>query len=792
MQEHNLAGEWHPNRLRQTNSNRNSGNSARSSLESAVPSDTQFINIGKILTAMRRQLFVIGLATGIGILLGVLYLALSPKSYVAFSQILIDANAGQVVADEDNPLSIAAGETDLFNQMEVLRSARLANDVAAMENLATDANFLNPPPSFTGRLVDIAKQGIGYVIGRPPEPDTRYSELPPEVVAGLLRRNVVIERVSRSFVLNLGFRSPDRELAYRIATAYSKALVQDKLNTNLDASKTAADWLQQRMAELSVSQQQATAAIEEFRQRTGLSLETDTAVVNRRVESLTQQLVLAQSETAQIRAQTAQLEGLIALGPELAASSASVLTGDGVDMANVAELRTRRESIIRRIAEVTRTFGADHPQVAALQGELSAVANDIFAQLQALLEYYRNQVGVAERQEAELRAGVDAENTRTSELNTDRAQLNELQQRSQALTILYNSFLSRYEELVQRQSFPIPTARVISEAEMPGAPASPNTLFTMVGAILGGSFFGVAFAFLNEMRERSFRIGDQITKELGLRFVGYLPLLSKRGGRTRRGTIKDQRADAAIHNLVRKLIISQTASAPSTAFTETLRSTRLAIDANGSKDACQVVGVVSALPNEGKTLVSVTFAEMLASSGAKVLLLDADFRHRGASKLAAPDAVNGLLQVSAGLPWRQAIYKDEETGLSVLPTVSGAVTDNTRDFLGSAAMADLLGQLRKEFDYVIIDLPPLGPVVDALVIMPWTDSFVFVVAWGKTPRRLIRSILEKEPMLASHIQGVVLNKVNFADLPSFSEPGGSERFMGSYAGSYQIPIKKVG
>jgi succinoglycan biosynthesis transport protein ExoP len=790
MQEHSLAGEWHPSRLRQNNSDRSFAHN-RPSLEQPVPSDTQFINVGKILTAMRRQVFVIGLGTGIGILLGLLYLGLSPKSYVAYSQILIDANAGQVVADEDNPLSLAAGETDLFNQMEVLRSARLANDVATMENLATDVNFLNPPPSFTGRLIDIVQQGIGAVIGRPPEPDTRYSELPPEVVAGLLRRNVVIERVGRSFVLNLGFRSPDRELAYRIARAYANALVQDKLNTNLDASRTAADWLQQRLTELSVSQQEATAAIEAFRQRTGLSLENDTTVVNRRVESLTQQLVLAQAETAQMRAQTAQLEGLIALGAEQAASSASVLTGDGVDTASVAELRARREAIIRRIAEVTQTFGADHPQVAALQGELSAVSNDIFVQLQALLEYYRNQVGIAERREAELRAGVETENARTSELNTDRAQLNELQQRSQALTVLYNSFLSRYEELVQRQSFPIPTARIISEAEMPGAAASPNTLFTMAGAVIGGLFFGVGFAFLNEMRERSFRIGDQITKELGLRFVGYLPLLSKRGGRTRQGKVKDHRADAALHSSIRKLIVSQTASAPSTAFTETLRSTRLAIDANGAKDMCQVVGVVSALPNEGKTLVSVTFAEMLASSGAKVLLLDADFRHRGASKLAAPDAVNGLLQVSAGLPWRQAIYKDEETGLSVLPTVSGASTD-TRDFLGSAAMAQLLGQLRNEFDYVIIDLPPLGPVVDALVVMPWTDSFVFVVAWGKTPRRLIRSILEKEPVLASHIQGVVLNKVNFSDLPNFSEPGGSERFMGTYAGSYQIPIKKVG
>jgi succinoglycan biosynthesis transport protein ExoP len=87
---------------------------------------------------------------------------------------------------------------------------------------------------------------------------------------------------------------------------------------------------------------------------------------------------------------------------------------------------------------------------------------------------------------------------------------------------------------------------------------------------------------------------------------------------------------------------------------------------------------------------------------------------------------------------------------------------------------------------VVIDLPPLGPVVDAMSVLPWTDGFILLAEWGKTPRRLVRTLIEREPGLSGEVLGVVLNKVDFKKLPRYSEVGGVERFVDVYQRYYQV------
>jgi succinoglycan biosynthesis transport protein ExoP len=762
----------------------------RPGLDDELASDIRFIDVGKILTALRRQLPVLLAGALLGACFGLGYLLLAPRSYVSFGQILIDPRVGAVINDEDTAFSLAGGETDILNQLEVLRSTRLAGEVARSENLGSDETFLNPPPSFTGRVRGMIGDLVGMLLNRPPAEPERLSELPDETVAALLRRNVLVERVGRSYVIGVGYRSPDPDLAYRIASAYAQAFVQDQLNTNLDASQTAADWVQQRLTELSVSQQEASRAVEEFRRSADLSLADSDNLVTQRSETLTQQLVLAQANTAQLRAQAEQLQATLAGGPEGLAGQSRVLSDGSLDAGEVTELLGRQNNITARIGEITGNFGADHPQIAALETELNSVRNEIFNRLRDRLDYYRDQVAVAERREAELRNNLAAESALASQSNQDRVQLNELQQRAEALNLLYNSFLSRYEELLQRQSFPIPTARIISPAEPPLAASSPNLLFSMVGATMAGLFVGAALTFLREIRDRSFRIGEQITDKLGLRFIGYLPALRGRRSKANAPAADTRAKDTAVYRTAHQLILRQRPSAPTSAFAETLRSGKLAVDAaSANTENCRVVGIVSALPGEGKTTLAVAFAEMLAAGGARVLLLDADLRHQGASKLLAPGERQGLLQIAEGGDWRSLVHVEPTTGLAVLPAGGAGANTRNRDFLGSTAMHKLIGELRQGFDYVIIDLPPLAPVVDANAILPWTDAFLLVVQWGKTPRRLVRWLLEKDPALAFHIKGALLNKVNFADLPSFSAPDGSERYLSSFKNYYREPAR---
>jgi succinoglycan biosynthesis transport protein ExoP len=101
-------------------------------------------------------------------------------------------------------------------------------------------------------------------------------------------------------------------------------------------------------------------------------------------------------------------------------------------------------------------------------------------------------------------------------------------------------------------------------------------------------------------------------------------------------------------------------------------------------------------------------------------------------------------------------------------------------------MGQLLLEARDGFDHVIIDLPPLSPMVDALSMLQWTDGFMLVVEWGRTPRRLVRTTIEREPQLESGLVGVVLNKVNFDRLARYSELGESERYIRAYDTYYRV------
>jgi succinoglycan biosynthesis transport protein ExoP len=744
------------------------------------PTDLKFIDLDRIFAVLRRQLRVIGLCIAIALTLGVIYLSLAPRSYVSAGQILIDKNLEQVVDSSAVSVSAVELESQVLNQIEVLRSSRIAMAVAEAEHLTTDAEFLNPPPSFTGRLRGMVSSLLSPFRGHGDTVNVAPPKASIDDVAGMLRANVQVERMGRSSIIRVSYEASSPELAQRIARAYGTAVLQDQLNADLDATKAAGDWMQQRLSEIGASQRDANQAIQQFRQDSGLSVDQDRTLSNKRVEALSDQLATAQAETGHIRALSNQLQAVIAAGPTAAANNVALLVQSEPTNTEILTLRTQYANLVSRIAAVTSTFGADHPQLLALNAEKTALNGQIFAQLESLNEQYLTQLQVAQQQEVGLRRDIDSEGQSGHDVSQAQVELDELQQRSTALGILYNSFLGRYEESIQQQSFPIPAVRVITEALLPDSASSPRPLIVLIAALIGGLFMGLAFGTYNELRERAFRTGAQVSNELGLRFLGYLPQLEL----GKAGRDPKQRA-TLIHRFLRNQVAGRGSNVPTTPFLETLKSGKLALR-SARKDGGGVVGVVSALPGEGKTTFAVSFAEMLVGSGSKVLLVDADLRQLGASRLIGSAAEHGLMDMAEGKSWREIAQTSSETGLVTVPANTSGVVGRTNDFLSSPAMKTFLAEARREFDYVVIDLPPLGPVVDAMSVLPWTDGFILVTEWGKTPRRLVRNIIGREPELAGELLGVVLNKVDFKKLPRYSEVGGVERFVDVYQRYYQV------
>jgi succinoglycan biosynthesis transport protein ExoP len=224
---------------------------------------------------------------------------------------------------------------------------------------------------------------------------------------------------------------------------------------------------------------------------------------------------------------------------------------------------------------------------------------------------------------------------------------------------------------------------------------------------------------------------------------------------------------------------------PLSSYAETLRAVRIAADVALSDEPVRVIGVVSMLPGEGKSTTAKNLATLLAMQGCRTLLIDGDLRNPGLTRVLSPHSEVGLLQVLLdGVPLSSALVLEQESNLWFLPAVIRSRITHTADLISSPAMRALLQQASSAFEYIVVDLPPTGPVVDVRAAADLFSGFVFIVEWGKTARKAVRSTFEMEHKLSDSCLGVILNKVDEQKLSLYHDYGSEHSYYGRYNAYY--------
>jgi polysaccharide biosynthesis transport protein len=140
--------------------------------------------------------------------------------------------------------------------------------------------------------------------------------------------------------------------------------------------------------------------------------------------------------------------------------------------------------------------------------------------------------------------------------------------------------------------------------------------------------------------------------------------------------------------------------------------------------------------------------------------------------------------VVSGQTWQSVGKIDRQTKLAIVPAVPRGHFSHTSELLSSAGMRRFIDNAKETFEYIIVDLPPLGPVVDAKAFAPLADGFVMVAEWGMTPRALVRATLQAEPQIAAKVLGMILNKTDMKKLARYGAFGGSEQYLERYSSYY--------
>ena len=196
---------------------------------------------------------------------------------------------------------------------------------------------------------------------------------------------------------------------------------------------------------------------------------------------------------------------------------------------------------------------------------------------------------------------------------------------------------------------------------------------------------------------------------------------------------------------------------PQSPYCEKFRSLRTKLLQAGDRNQKRAFVITSAGIGEGKTLTALNLAWLLAQTeGVRALIIDSDLRQPCVTEYLGIDAPIGLSEVLGGtVTTEQAIVRLDPAGLYLLP--GGKARDDVAELLSGPSYERILTEVRKMFDYIIIDAPPLGIFTDANVLMNRADAALLVVRSGKTRYSLIDRLLEQIPR--EKLLGVVLNRV---------------------------------
>jgi len=753
----------------------------------------QLVDFDWLFSAARRQAWLIVLGIVVGVVLGAAYILAAAPLYTASVDVLIDKGRSKMINQYElsGPTDALQDEAEILSQVELLKSEQLARAVVSAQKLTDDAKFMEGSPSLSGDVVGSAKKLVGSAVAwissflvdshdiiNVDEVDERENE-----AADILHDGLLVDRVGRTYVLTIGFTAATPDLAARISQAYGDAYLDDQLQSKYEATRRASAWLQDRIAELKQQSFDADLKVQQFRTENKLISAGGQLVSEQQLTEINTQLVAAQASTAESKARLDQIESLISSG------RTDAVVNQALASTTINNLRERYLDASRLKTEIEAKLGPKHVQVVRLEEQMAELDRLIFEELRRIAESYKSDYNVALSRQKSLEDSMAKILGVNANANTTQVRLRELERESATFKLLYDTFLQRYQETVQQESFPISNARVITPAALPKSPSFPRKPTVLALFLALGALASTGLAAFREYRDRFVRTGDQVRSEAKVEFLGYTPIVLPKASKGQSAPVAS--AAPATREPGAKLWLPDSMSVyvrshPMSAFAETLRNVKVATDMALPENQGKVIGVVSCLPSEGKTTIAANLGVLFAMQGARVVLVDGDIRNPGLTRSLHVTPSSGLIEAiiepaQTALP----MLYDGSGLLALLPTVMKRRVSNTSALLASPRMGKLLSHFRAQCDYTIVDLPPIGPVVDAKAFAHRVDAFVFVVEWGRTSRQLLRSVMLNNPVFYDKCLGVILNKSDDSKMKLYETFGSPDYYASRYRSYYR-------
>ena len=693
------------------------------------PTEEAFLDIDlrRIGAAIRRNLLGVIAILVIALAVGVLVTLLMRPQYIATSQVLIEQNADTIIEGADTQSVVPAQETERFlqTQVDVIQSFSLAERVVEAENLADREDFFAAQGS---ELPQTDSVGAGAA-----NADAALARLRRETAINLVMDGLSVSLPFDSRLVSVNFMSGNPAIAAELSNSISQNFIEANLARKFDSSAYARQFLAQQLEDARNKLEQSEKDLNAFSRAAGLirvpgqgqnaDQETTLSVTTETLQQLNQAASQATAERIAAENSWTSIAG------QPVSSVPQVLSNPAY-----TSLVRERAVVEGKLAEEKARHLDDHPNVLALQAQADRIDAQIQEVGRSIKDSVRLTYQAARDRENEIRSQVGQVRNSALDEQDRGVEYNVLKRVAQTDRALYNTLLTRFNELNATAGSTSNNVSMVDSAQVPRKPSSPNLIINLAVALLGGLFVAAGFVFLREQFDDVLRTPEDVERKLGIPLLGLIPMIQ---GNAPAEDLEDPKSPVseAYQSLVTNLRYSTGEGIPRT------------------------LTVTSAQAGEGKTTSAGKLALEFAELGRKTLLIDADLRRPTLHRKLDNRRQEGFTTVLAGEKTiDEVVVPSGHPNLSYMTALP--MPPDPAALLGSTRFDDLIADLLTRYDSVVFDAPPMLGLSDAPTLAAHTDAILVVIDAHSGHRGAVKAALRRLEMVNANVIGAILTKFN--------------------------------
>lgn len=650
-------------------------------------------------------------------------------------------------------------EQDYLNtQVEILSSLSLADKVYSQSSIAEElSRYLGRQ---TGLFSVFRPFFSSFGSSKTPSVETAYHQSISKLkqYKGLL----TITPIRRTSLVKVSVTMSDPALAAKVANLHAKEYIE---LTRADRQKSALDnliFLQGQAQELADKIALLEREMASYAEGNAIvSVTKDENIVVKQMSELNDLLTAATAK--RIQSETTYNE----------AKAGSGLKSTAYDDESIQRLRVTLKEAEAEFALLSEKFTPSYPRMVQLKARIDTLKENLTAQRAEVIKGLEAKYKADLESEKSLRAQLETQKSAAFDLSRREVQYNIMKREYDSLKDLYQAVLRQLKEAQLSAQGSGTNISIAEPAAVPTEHSSPQRTLNLLLALCLSPMLGCALALAAESLDNTIKTPEEAQSILQLPTLGIVPMFSLAYDEQGLKKISAARTDSNKPGLPPKKIDPSiisldnalqdelvTITSPRSMASEAFRTIRTSVILSSADNPPRVILVTSGQKSEGKTTLTANLAITLAQSGNRTLIIDGDLRRPAVHKFfAVGDTLPGIVDYLTGQ--RTLVEVVRRSPVDRLFVIAAGLTPpNPSELLGSRKLSCLLRDLKSQFDFILVDAPPVLPVTDAVLLSRSVDGVVVVVRGQETTHQIARDAVKRLKQVGARILGIVLNDVD--------------------------------